>query len=723
MNLLDFIRLLLRHVKLLIAVPLVMAVTVFLLTRGQPREFESRTSLYTGLVSGYTIESDQGRRIDYMQVNGAFDNLIQLVQSRQTVEQVALGLMTLHLDGRLDVRGVDLDRPGARLVSSKEPAVGKGFDPDILAGPTYARLVAEVEDTDSAVYSLLYRENGPFNVDGLARGLSVRRVGSSDLIELRFTANDPVLARTTLELVSTIVMSRHKTMKEREAGTVLDYFTREATQAQARLTAAVERVREFGTRNRVINYYEQTKYIASQKESIDQQIQEEEMKLAAADSAVRQLEEKIGLTEDILRRNEALLDRRKELAELAFVAVRQEASGKVDPDVRARMESAQDSLAREVVGIHRATYSKEGLAKDELVTRWLSTVIQATETRAGLEVLRLRRDSYQSTYDEFSPLGATLSSLEREVDIAESEYLELLRGLNLARMRRQNIELAASLEVVDAPTLPEHPLPSKAMLLLGLALVVGVTMTVAGVVAAEMLDRTVRTPDRITRLTGLTLGGAVPLMAGAAVETARTLSSSLFKQALRNLRLHLAGEPRDCTVVAIAGSRGSEGKSLVAGRLVHMLREGGADVFYASHSAGSTQGLPLAVDLPDHVYPVDAGFAEVSGLRDLGITEPAERSASRFVFVELPSIIDHELPIGLLRSIDAALFVVRADQVWSEADALALEAFRRAAGSEPLAVLNGVRLDRVEGLVGEVPKKRSRLRRLGKRLAQFNFGS
>ncbi|MCH9008788.1 hypothetical protein IIA29_12440, partial [candidate division KSB1 bacterium] len=100
----------------------------------------------------------------------------------------------------------------------------------------------------------------------IARHLAVTRIGASDLIELRYTAPDPVLCQKTLETISAIFMSRFKAIKQQEAGSVVDYFIRETAASHERLQAAVERLRIFSTENRVINYYEQTKYIASQKE-------------------------------------------------------------------------------------------------------------------------------------------------------------------------------------------------------------------------------------------------------------------------------------------------------------------------------------------------------------------------------------------------------------------------------------------------------------------------
>ena len=97
MTLLDFIRLLSRHAKLLVLAPLVSAAVVWLLTKGAPDEFESETTIYTGLVSGYTIDSDQGRRSDHLQISTGFDNLSNTIKSTKTIKAVAVRRIDMQL--------------------------------------------------------------------------------------------------------------------------------------------------------------------------------------------------------------------------------------------------------------------------------------------------------------------------------------------------------------------------------------------------------------------------------------------------------------------------------------------------------------------------------------------------------------------------------------------------------------------------------------------------
>jgi hypothetical protein len=59
MKIIDFIRLILKHLALLILVPLFLALLVLVLTSKPNFEYTSQTILYTGLATGSSIEMDK----------------------------------------------------------------------------------------------------------------------------------------------------------------------------------------------------------------------------------------------------------------------------------------------------------------------------------------------------------------------------------------------------------------------------------------------------------------------------------------------------------------------------------------------------------------------------------------------------------------------------------------------------------------------------------------
>ena len=689
MSLVQFLRLLARHWALMIGLPVVMAAAAFWATRDLPREYAASATLYTGFVSGYSIDSENGSRVDYLSTQTAFDNLIQLVKSRETVEHLALTLLAERAAG--DLRLVeDVEGPTLRRVADG-------------AALTPARLAAEADDPASVVYATLYVDPGPFNVTTLQQSIQASRVGSSDMVEIRYTAPDPALAQRTLQILLDDVVREFRRMKTRQTGGVVEFFERQTALADSALREAVGGMRQFGVSNRIINYYEQTKYIASQKETLDHEVQQEEMALAAAEDALTTTERRLSEREAVLTQSDAVARTRRALSAATTRATRAEALGTPDASASAAVDSLRGVLDGSVRGLHRLSHSEQGVSRSALTGAWLEHATSVTERRARLAVLRQRRDEYQRVYDVFAPLGSTLSSLEREVDIAEGTYMEMLHSLNLARMRQESIARSANLDIVAPPERPARPNGSKRPLLVALAFLAGLGLCVGGIVGVEVLDQSMRSPEHAAEVSGLPLAGAYP---AAPVDPA--LLTPLDAQFLRNVALVLrertSGGPQ---LVAVASGHAGEGAGFVAARLAERLSARGRSVRYlAPHAEAGTTPYAVTDALPE----VDAPEA---------LAGPSEAEVT---VLELPPVLDAPLPLGLLARADVVLLTARASRSWATADTHTADALERASGHPPHLVLTGTDPLRLEGLLGEVPKRRSAARRALKRAARFEFG-
>ena len=97
MDIFQLIQLLKRHILLLIIVPLVLAFTVYLLTRNKKKNYTSETVVYTGIATGYSIETTGSRVSDFFGTNMQFDNMINMLKSRQTLEQTSITLLAQDL--------------------------------------------------------------------------------------------------------------------------------------------------------------------------------------------------------------------------------------------------------------------------------------------------------------------------------------------------------------------------------------------------------------------------------------------------------------------------------------------------------------------------------------------------------------------------------------------------------------------------------------------------
>jgi hypothetical protein len=91
------------------------------------------------------------------------------------------------------------------------------------------------------------------------------------------------------------------------------------------------------------------------------------------------------------------------------------------------------------------------------------------------------------------------------------------------------------------------------------------------------------------------------------------------------------------------------------------------------------------------------------------------------VFVELPSLLHFRIPVQLVEQADCCVLVCRANRTWGEADEVMCDELREKTGDRLRFIVNGVRLQETESLLGELPRKRSAFRRRMKNLFRLQY--
>ena len=122
-------------------------------------------------------------------------------------------------------------------------------------------------------------------------------------------------------------------------------------------------------------------------------------------------------------------------------------------------------------------------------------------------------------------------------------------------------------------------------------------------------------------------------------------------------------------------------------------------------------------------YEIDNRFYRIESLDEL---LPQNKNGRKydFIFVEIPNIINSAFPVRLLEKSDHIYLVCRANRPWTEADQNNLTRFREIIKTpEPGIILNGVELLEMETFLGDLPRKRSLLRRVVKNILRFRFFS
>ena len=360
MKVIDFIRILRRHIVLLVVIPFVLAVMVTYMTRKPDLKFDSETTLYTGIATGSSVEMDKA--INSLASNTSFDNLIKVIKSRETQQEVAIRLLTQHLL---------LDKADSRYISAKNFAELKKITPAYIkrlvvknTSPSGQKALANVSqdenskaDTSAAnktfsfqaeddstkpswlpasinqiayeetvknltdymqssdtnfIYKLLNFSHPHYSISAIST-VKAQRIGISDLVSLKYETDDPAICQQTLEFLTQVCIKNYRSFKENRSDAVVKYFEFQLKQAAIRLTIAEDKLLKFNTDNNIINYYEQSKAVAGVKEQLDLDFNSKKVHLAGVQAAIARLEEKLGNQEQIRLKSSNIIELRDRL--------------------------------------------------------------------------------------------------------------------------------------------------------------------------------------------------------------------------------------------------------------------------------------------------------------------------------------------------------------------------------------------------------------------------
>ncbi len=569
------------------------------------------------------------------------------------------------------------------------------------------------------IYGLLhYGQSKHYSIWSISQ-VQIYRINNSDLVKLTFQSDDPGICQQTLKILSTVFMRNYKLLRINETDLVVKYFEQQVDSADKRLQEAEDRLLRFNKKNNIINYYEQSKYIAAQKEDLDVYYQNEQIRLSSSSAALRELESKMTARDSIYLKSDVINQRKKELAEVSEKILINQLAANYDDRVakeiaslKRKQKRLRDEIKLYADQLYLYGHSTQGVPIKQILDEWLKNTIDYVEAKASLSVLSQRKLDFIRTYQKYAPLGAMLTRIEREIKVAEQTYLELLRSLNIAKMKQQNLEMSTNIKIVDPPYFPIQANPSKAKFMVIAAFLAGFIIIAFIIVALEYFDTSMKNPSRVVEKTKMKLAGAYPALTDKEKAMAlASISNRLVDMTIQNIKLGLSKIEKEVEkpyIILVFSTQNKTGKTLISQKVINRLRTIGDKVLYLNY-ADEKEPLPDEDYNYSYTYRITDNFIDIENLGQL-IGENYLRkvnSAYDYIFIEIPSIIYHSYPLRLLKEVHMALFVIKATQKITKADEAALETFRESLDVKPLVVLNQVDIHSLDEIITEIPKKRS----------------
>ncbi len=710
-----------RHYLLLIIMPFALSAFVFFVTKNQLNTYKVNTTIYTGLASGSSISALEGARLDLLGTRTDFDNLIKIVEERNTIEEVSLQLLTTHLM---------MDAANDSIISKKSFEDLKEIIPKdvnkIIIKDDFQKTLENIrkykdQNHQNFIYQILNNDHPNYSIEKISHKLKVRRVHSSDFIEITYNSNDPGICKNTVSILTDIVIDKYSQIKNNQSGSVVDYFLEQLEIASKDLEEAENRLMKFNQDNQIINYYEQTKHVASEKEHFELTYLDIRLKNVAAESVLQSLEGKMSSRQKQKLNNDKILNLRNKLSDINVNISLKTYDFEKDSTNHDQLIDEIANLKRKAIEVQNELSTTvrtqflldntiDGVPTAAIISDWIAKVIEFESTKAQLLLGDVKRKEYQQLYVDYAPLGAQMKRIERKISVAEREYLSILHSLGLAKLKKQNVKINANLQVVEEPLFPIQPEPSKRKYIIILSFMLGFVIPAFTILLLDFFDQNLNTSKKAEDRIGLKVDAIFPNFANPK----RKVDVEVVKQRgveiiARKLILNSTQKGNTQPEINLVFSTlNSEGKTTIIKLLLEELSKSNLKVLFLTH-----QQIEEETNFDVLTYEISSSFHRIETIDEVINDSSIDLNQYEYIFCELPGILYNTYPIKLFNNVHGSYLVTRANRPWKNSDDYSLEVILETIkNNKPKVILNGIRMEEMESVLGNLPKQKNFLNKI-----------
>ena len=700
----------------LILGPLLTTLIAIYQTRNLERIYEVNTTIYTGIASGFTIESgtEGATRIDWNSVTNGMDNIISIIKSKATLREVSMRLYVQHMIYGDSINDNNYSRAeNYRNVYRITPKEVRALIDKSSEQKTIENLYNyEKASPTNFIYGLFNWYHPYYSYNALSR-IEVRRIFNSDMLEINYSANDPGVAYNTLVLLTEEFVKQYEFLRFGETNNVIEYFRRVLADLARKLRMSEDSLTQYYIDKKVINYPEQTKQITALARDYELLYNDVLLKYTSSSELVTQLEEKIKEQTKLIENNALFVNKINTISNLSDKIARLELFHRdslstylpVIEDYKSQLKVAEEDLKKFTSADRELRFTKEGIAVSTYVGEWVTEVIQREKSAAELKVMEEVKKSLDQQYVYFSPIGTTISRMEREIGFTEHSYLSVLQSLNTALMRQKNLQMtAATFKPINPPLFPISPIRTARRMIVAITFFATILIILGYFILLEFFDRTVRDKNRAERMIPSTVLGAFPGKNTLRYRGYNNEYQRIATNYLANSIVPYLNPKERPDIINFISTEEQTGKS----HLINMLSEYWIE-----------RGLRVRVlSWHDNLDDRTREFILSNNLSELYDYENED-----IILVEHQSLRKSAIPVGLLREASLNLVVVRADKVWRDIDKIAFERLKEQSGTVPIQLyLNNTKRDVSENFLGMLPPY-TKLRTTVYKFIQFGLTS
>lgn len=659
------VRFLYRIRWFLVVLPMIALIVAWFATRNLDRVYDTNSTIYTGMITGYSIEGS-GSGGSASQTN--IRNLMLMITTETTIKEVSLRLFArCMMYGNPTKDNNYISAEHFRELYQTVPTDVKALINKNSESTTYANLKAYEKPSMSNYIFGLLNYHPYFSINSITSRLKVMQLNNSDIIDIGYSANDAGIAYNTLDILNDAFARQYQQLRFGETNNVIKFFEREVARLYRILTSAEDDLIQYNVSKKIINYGAQTEQLAAmdaQQQSFDNQLL---LDYTTTKALLDYLERQLGNRAKIIRANQEFTNQVRDISRIQsrisnLQLMSSEGGGNL-AESQNELAKAKKQLQEATVQVRQltkdieagATSAETGVKANDMIDRWLEQVLLYEKTKAQMVAKDIMRQKLDEQVLYYSPIGATVSRKNRHIGFIEGNYMEMLKALNSARLRQRNLQMTtATLKVLNPPMFPLNAQPTNRLMVLLGSFMATFFLTALYFMVIEMLDRTLRDRMRSERITKVPVMGCYPKDSTLRY---RRYNKVVGDMALRQLSKVLLPKFKtgQQNVLNLLSTDAANGKSYLAQELENYWISIGLQVRRLTYD--------------EDFLAEDSKYLMAKDIKDLY----ADVMPDEIVIIEYPNLNDNSIASSLLNLGTVNLMVTRANRTWKDIDQKALK--------------------------------------------------
>jgi polysaccharide biosynthesis transport protein len=570
MELSTVFRLLIARKWVLLVLPVVAAALAYVFSLNAPKKYRSSTVLSTGFTTNEGIQITE-ERVDLWAAGVKFDNMIQKMTSEQVMALLSYHLMIHDLTDPSPFRLPKLEKNESALTADEKSKMATVYKSKLEA----MEMLNTFDEADKNLVSWMER----YGYAGwmLKNGLTIRRTGTTDFVEVSFFSESPKLSAFLVNKLSEEFIRFDSSLKSNNSSESVKFFADIASEKKKIVDDKAAFLERFKSSNNVSGQ-EFTELKSTQLVSYELLRQEKADEIIAKQLQLSSVERQLKAfgaegSGDTRETGEKIIQIRAKINELNQIYV---SNGSSDKQLEETINNLRLELQKEM---NKMAVSDPGqvstkLSKDALLGKKGQLELELQIAQNSLNSLELTINNLKGSVFSSASKKSTIESLERELERANDEYLKAVEKYNTEKNKSLISQSSVKISQYGQPN--GSPESSKRILIVAMAYMATLAMCVFVIIGLEFIDQRLKTPSKFQAYCDLKLLGWINLIDTKNLDLkslfktgVNTPDTESFKQYLRKVRFEI--ENSNAKVILVTSTKANEGKTFIILSLAYSL--------------------------------------------------------------------------------------------------------------------------------------------------------